>query len=156
MYGVMVESEAVLSFALYTESCMDRALLNMYSEVGCATTCHSLTMLFQALRVLGIDSLNVFSDHAVPVAHLIVYGVAILRRLLASAGESVTVLPEQIRSNACGVQGSFLPRVLNCAVVVTAILLEQTGLASRCACSTMSGHPQVTPAVRLAPLKLLN
>lgn len=130
---------------------MDRSLLNMYSEVGCATAFHAFTLLFQALRVLGVDSLNVLSDHAVPIAHLIVHGVAILRRLLASAGKSVAILPEQIRSNARGVQGSLLPRVFNCAVVFTAILLEQTGLTSRCACSTVSGHPKITPAVRLAP-----
>lgn len=146
-----MESEVVFVIALYTESYMDRALLNMYNEGGGAATFHAFTLLFQALCVLGVDSLNVLSDHAVPVAHLIVHGVAILRRLLTSAGKSITVLPEQIRSNACRVQSSLLPRVLDCAVVVTAVLLEQTGLASCCACSTVSGHPQVTPAVRLAP-----
>lgn len=102
-------------------------------------------------RVLRIDSLNVVSDHAVPVAHLVVYSVAILRCFLASARESVTVLPEKISGNACGVQSSLLPRVLNGAVVVAAVLLKQTGLARGRTCGTVGGNPKVTPRVRLAP-----
>lgn len=90
-------------------------------------------------------------DHAVPVTLIVVHGVSIVVSLVVGGGKSVSILPEHIRSNARRVQGILLPRVLDGAVVGAAILLEQAGLASGLAASTVCGHPQVTPAVGGAP-----
>lgn len=102
-------------------------------------------------RIQRIDSRNMVSDHAVPVAHLIEHRVSVLRRLGVGAGQGVAILPEQICGDARRVQGILLPGVLNRAVVGAAVLLEQAGLARGLACSAVRGDPQVAPAVGGAP-----
>lgn len=74
--------------------------------------------------VESIDSIDMVSDHAVPVALLIEHSVAILGSLAASARESVAVLPEEIGSNPGGVESSLLPRVLYGAVVFTTVFFH--------------------------------
>lgn len=90
-------------------------------------------------------------NHAVPIALLVVDGVAVLRGLAVGAGQGVAVLPEHVAGDAGRVQGVLLPRVLHGAVIAAAVLLEQAGLAGGHAARAVGGDPQVTPAVGLAP-----
>lgn len=101
--------------------------------------------------VFGLNGFDVLRDHAVPVALIVVDRIAVLRGLAVGAGQGVTVLPEHVGGDTGRVQGVLLPRVLNGAVVVAAVLLEQARLARRYAACAVRGHPQVTPAVGLTP-----
>lgn len=102
-------------------------------------------------RVESIDSIDMISDHAVPVALFIEHSVAILGSLAASTRQSVAILPEEIGSNSGGVESSLLPGVLNGAVVFTAVFFHEAWLTSLGAGITVSRHPKASPRVGLAP-----
>lgn len=74
--------------------------------------------------VESIDSIDMISDHAVPVTLLIEHSVAVLGSLAPSTRESIAVLPEEIGSNSGCVESSLLPRVLDGAVVFTAVFFH--------------------------------
>lgn len=130
------------------------ACWNMYiedpSRVALLACIRALNALSRS-GVESIDSVDMISDHAVPVALVVEHSVAILGSLASSARKSVAILPEEIGSNSGGVESSLLPRVLDGAVVLTAVFFHQAWLASSCAGITVSRHPKASPLIRLAP-----
>ena len=118
----------------------------------------------------GVDGRDVLRDHAVPVALVVKDGIAVLRCLAVAAGERVAILPEHVSGDALGSQGCRLPRVLDRAVVGSAIcfsvcqwlsllselwsvltLFEDAGLVGSRARGAVGSDPEIAPAVRLAP-----
>lgn len=60
-------------------------------------------------------------NHATPVTLIVEDGVPVLRSLAITTGQGVSILPEQVGSNALGGQRGLLPRILDGAVVIASV-----------------------------------
>ena len=106
--------------------------------------------------ICSTNLLDVIRNQASPVRAVVVDGVPIVVRLLSSTWDYIAQLPEQIRSHShiLQPQAGVLPLALHWAVVrsyIDTVLLQEAGLVSFFASSSVRSDPCVAPVIRCTP-----